>query len=140
MHILVQNVMVRKGSAPQVAPVNIPTRKPDSVRLGERVAAARAERGWSQQRLAEALGVQPSTLSRYETGVRTFPVSSILRVAELLGVRPDSLLVDPPPVGSDDEAMLREITSAWTVLPDHVKRALVDMVRALAGARSPAAR
>jgi len=116
--------------------VSHPARNPGSVRLGERVAAARTQRGWSQQRLAEALRLQASTLSRYETGVRTFPVECILRVAGVLGVRPETLLVDPPTPGGDDEAMLRELASAWPALPAHVKRALVDMAQAVAGARA----
>jgi transcriptional regulator with XRE-family HTH domain len=38
--------------------------------LGDRLVSFRQVRGWSQKQLADALGVDPTTLSRWETGKR----------------------------------------------------------------------
>jgi|AntDryMetagUQ889_1029465.scaffolds.fasta_scaffold44140_1 transcriptional regulator with XRE-family HTH domain len=62
--------------------------------LGERVADLRAERGVSQRRLADVLGLDPSALSRIESGERGLAVGELVSGAEFLGVDPDALLRD----------------------------------------------
>ncbi len=106
-------------------------RHAEAVRVGGRVQSARARRGWSQQQLADAVGVRPSTLSRYETGAREFPLTLVLRVAEALRVRPDDLLAALPNSGSQSAEQLREINARWEHLPNHVRTTIMDMVRLL---------
>ena len=60
--------------------------------IGQRVARARRERGWSQEQLAEAIGIQPVTLSRWETGDRALSLSTLGRIAVVLGVGLGDLL------------------------------------------------
>lgn len=60
--------------------------------LGERVARARTERGWTQERLAEAIGIEPVTLSRWETGDRALSISALAAIADKLGVGLGDLL------------------------------------------------
>lgn len=36
--------------------------------MGEKIRLAREKKGWSQEQLANALGVEPPTISRWETG------------------------------------------------------------------------
>ncbi len=106
-------------------------RHPECVRVGRRVQSARARRGWSQQQLADAVGVRPSTLSRYETGAREFPLSLVMRVAEALRVRPDDLLAALPSHGTESAEQLRGVNARWEHLPSHVRATIVDMARML---------
>lgn len=62
--------------------------------LGQRIADLRSQRGVSQRRLAEVLGLDPSALSRIESGERGLAVSELVALAEFLGVDIDALLRD----------------------------------------------
>lgn len=62
--------------------------------VGEEIAALRAERGVSQRRLAQAIGLDASALSRIESGERGLAVGELVAVAEYLGVDVDRLLLD----------------------------------------------
>lgn len=54
--------------------------------VGERIAAIRGQRGWSQGQLAQRLGVTNVTVSRYESGHRQLTTSTLQRIAEALEV------------------------------------------------------
>jgi len=62
--------------------------------VGQRIADLRAGRGVSQRRLAEVLGLDPSALSRIESGDRGLAVSELVTAAEFLGEPTDALLRD----------------------------------------------
>jgi transcriptional regulator with XRE-family HTH domain len=53
-------------------------------RLGTRIKRARELRRWSQQRLADAIGVNRKTIDNWENG-RTYPRSSIGALEGVLG-------------------------------------------------------
>ena len=74
--------------------------------IGRRIAEARRARGMTQAELAEAVGIETITLSRYETGSRGPSISTIDLAAYALGVEIGDL-VDrgrelPPPQHSPD--------------------------------------
>jgi len=52
--------------------------------IGAQLRAVRLACGVSQEELAERLGIERVTLSRYESGVRTLPLATLVMVAELL--------------------------------------------------------
>lgn len=62
--------------------------------VGRRIAELRTERGVSQRRLATALDLDPSALSRIESGERGLAVAELVAAAEFLGVDTDTLLRD----------------------------------------------
>jgi len=62
--------------------------------IGHRVTELRSERGVSQRRLASALELDPSALSRIESGERGLAVGELVAAAEFLGVGTDALLRD----------------------------------------------
>lgn len=64
--------------------------------LGERVRAARASSGMTQEVLAERAGVHPTFISNVERGYRVPTVVTLLRLAHGLGVRPGELVDDLP--------------------------------------------
>ena len=60
--------------------------------VGQRVSQARKERGWTQEQLAEAIGIEPVTLSRWETGDRALSLSTLAAIASALEVPLGDLL------------------------------------------------
>lgn len=50
------------------------------------------ECGMDQKALAEAVGIESATLSRYMTGKRSMPMPTFFAVAEALGVSPRVLM------------------------------------------------
>jgi len=53
--------------------------------LGERIKAARAEKGWKQKHLAAEVDVEPITVSRWERGATTPDLDLLRLVAEATG-------------------------------------------------------
>lgn len=81
------------------------------IEVGRRIAELRSERGVSQRQLAAAMDVDPSALSRVESGERGLGVGELVAIAECLGVETDTLLrgeAEPAPLfrhdGDDDRA------------------------------------
>lgn len=60
--------------------------------IGARFQQIRREHGWTQEQLAEALDVQPITLSRWERGERAVSLSLLARAAQVLEVPLGDLL------------------------------------------------
>ncbi|PKQ10363.1 MAG: hypothetical protein CVT69_00190, partial [Actinobacteria bacterium HGW-Actinobacteria-9] len=55
--------------------------------IGRRLIDARIERGWSQRRLAEALGIHQQQVARWERELYgCVSLSRLTRVADVLGV------------------------------------------------------
>lgn len=63
--------------------------------LGRRIAELRAERGLTQEKLAEALAVSLKYAQRIESGRVNFTVRSLVRVANVLDARVDELFAEP---------------------------------------------
>ena len=63
-----------------------------AVEFGARVRAQRSARGWTQERLAEAVGLHFTYVGSVERGERNVSLRNILRLAEALGVDPGSLV------------------------------------------------
>ena len=62
--------------------------------LGVRIAELRTQRGVAQRRLADEIGIDPSALSRVESGERGLAVSELVSLAAFLDVSTDALLLD----------------------------------------------
>jgi transcriptional regulator with XRE-family HTH domain len=63
--------------------------------LVARIVELRAARGLKQKELAEALGLDPSSVSRIEKGERAVSVAELVQMADVLGVRVEELLAVP---------------------------------------------
>lgn len=70
---------------------------PAPMALGERIRQLRKEAGWSQAELGEKVGTDSQRISRYETAKITPSLDAIVRIAEILNVSIDHLLVDDVP-------------------------------------------
>ena len=60
--------------------------------LGPRLRAARKDRGWTLDDLAERAGMSASTLSRLESGKRQASLELLIPLTRQLGIRVDDLL------------------------------------------------
>lgn len=109
--------------------------------VGARLRALRAERGHSQSRLAEALGVSFQQVQKYENGSNRLPLAALLQAADFLGVSPMDLL--PPgaaAAGERDLQVLRfadapeaaHLIGAWDDLTRRQQREIVQLVLSLA--------
>ena len=81
--------------------------------IGARIRTAREEQGWTQDQLAEAVGVSRSAVAQWETGRAGQVTTNLTRVASMLGVGVEYLMhgrdkFAPGQVSSGDElAILR---------------------------------
>lgn len=78
--------------------------------LGARLRTVRLACGVSQEELAQRLGIERVTLSRYESGARTLPLATLLAIAELLhqpiaAFVPDGAALSAPPGGASNRRL-----------------------------------
>lgn len=101
--------------------------------VGARVAQTRASHGWTQEQLSEAVGIEPVSLSRLETGNRALSLSTLSRIAEALQVSLGDLLDAErevaEPSHSPQEA---ELVRAFSSLSRSRKNLLLRLARELA--------
>jgi transcriptional regulator with XRE-family HTH domain len=65
------------------------------VQLGQRIAALRRERGFTQVQLAEAMGVAQQTLAHYEAGRLRLLAGALPNLAQRLDVTVEELIGTP---------------------------------------------
>lgn len=97
-------------------------------RLARRVRQARQRRKWTQERLAEALEVQPETVSRYESGRVPLSMAMLYRVADALDVDVESLVGTGPKGLTLAESALLE---RWRLLDAEGQRAITELVKVM---------
>ena len=69
----------------------MPKRDRTLTAFGRNVARRRADRGFSQDKLAELADLDRTYLSGIERGVRNPGIKTVLKLCKALGVRPDEL-------------------------------------------------
>lgn len=106
--------------------------------LGALIRAARLRRGWTQENLAERIGVQKSYVSQWETGARKWPQEHVRNIADVLGLSQVDMavaagLIDAPydrPAPVIADVRLQEIVDLWPNLHPQIKstmRGLLDL-------------
>jgi len=94
------------------------------VEVGARVAALLGSR--PQRELADAVGMQPSVLSRALSGERAFNMSELVDIADYLGVRVEQLLFDEQPAfvgrGATDDAGVQAAVDRCSRLIDGMRQ------------------
>lgn len=100
--------------------------------LGERIAAARKERGMTQQQLAEQLGIAQQTLGHYEVARARIAADLLPKLAEALDVSLDELLVGHPTVRLPGKrgpaSRLEQQIDAITQLPKAKQKMVAEMI------------
>jgi len=96
--------------------------------VGARVRQARERKGWTQEQVAEKLGIGPETVSRYETGAIPLSLTMLVRVAGALGIEPVSLL--PAPRKGQQQAD-EELLGRWRALDADGRKLVLGLLRRL---------
>jgi transcriptional regulator with XRE-family HTH domain len=77
--------------------------------MGRRIRGARKALGWTQEELADATGMDPAQISKFERGIKSMHLRTFLKLANALGVDPGELVCGLRlPRGND----AREVTMA----------------------------
>jgi transcriptional regulator with XRE-family HTH domain len=102
--------------------------------LGLRIRAGREQLGWTQERLAAAIGVGAEMLRRYERGAKFPSHLTLLRLAEVLGSSVDHLLGHRPDQATGLPSA-EELVRAWRRLDVKQRGAIALIVFDLASRR-----
>ena len=96
-----------------------------------RIAEARRLRGWSQERLANAIGTTQQTLQRWESGVTDPQVSKVQQISAALGVTVSYLLgMDEAAAGSDAMSVEeRELLALYRAATPELRSAAIAVLR-----------
>lgn len=111
------------------------TRHPDLLRkVGQRLGELRRQRGFTQEALAEEVGIQPHGLSRIEQGYRAPSLSTLATLAAALGVTLGELLsveddIPTPDLTADEAQVLRLFGS---VMDPRQRKAIIGLLKAMA--------
>jgi transcriptional regulator with XRE-family HTH domain len=99
--------------------------------LGARLRTARRASGMTQKQLADQLGVESITVSRWERGVTTPSLPRLRRIAELTDTTVSDLVRAPDAATGHaaELAALREELAETRELVDRVARALERLTR-----------
>lgn len=97
--------------------------------FGQRVRAARQSRGWNQAQLAEAIGLDPSNISRLESGRSRLSLAQAVQVASVLGIGLDTL-IEPTTPEAQLAVALEDLDAAVRVARDGIATALQKAVHA----------
>ena len=60
--------------------------------LAEKIMSLRKQKGWSQEQLAEQLGVSRQAVSKWESGISIPDLDKVVNMSTLFGVCTDYLL------------------------------------------------
>ena len=99
------------------------------IRLGQNIATSRHAMGWTQQELAEKVGIESVTVSRIETGGSIPSLARLAAVADALKVSIGDLLGGVSPHASDQA---QEIAECLNRLQEEDRYLLLDTIKRLA--------
>lgn len=95
--------------------------------FSERVVQLRKDKGWTQQVLADQVGVRVLQIRRYENGSSQPTLEVIKKLSVALGVTSDTLIFDVDERGPGDELRLRfERINQFDPEDKEVVKALLD--------------
>ena len=90
-----------------------PGRPPGAGSLGQRIAALRVDRGWTQQQLADRLGISRVAVSHLETDLNTPGERTVALLAGVFRMEPHDLVAGTSyPVAKADRLPL--VVARWT--------------------------
>ena len=102
------------------------TKKTLGVLLGRNIAERRKLRGITQNDLAEILGVEPITISRFERGSHLPTLPRLEQIANALGVSVGDFLVESSSHGRDQALVIDRYLST---LSENDRRFVAEMVK-----------
>ena len=97
--------------------------------LGARIKAARKERGLTQERLAEQVGLSTRHIAKVEKGGVNLSFEVLSTLVKALGVSVDAVF---NPTSDEVEAEIQEITGLYRSCPEQGQRLILAAIRAMA--------
>ena len=95
-------------------------------KLGANIAARRKARKWSQEDVAERLGVAAETISRFERGATLPSLITLQRLGSMLKAPIAELLSESSPAPDDQAAAI----ATWiSDLPDDDREYVLDLIK-----------
>ncbi|MCF6212274.1 MAG: helix-turn-helix domain-containing protein [Gammaproteobacteria bacterium] len=95
--------------------------------FSERVVTLRKQKSWTQQQLAERVGVRVLQIRRYESGASQPTLDAIRRLALALGVTTDELIFDKDERGPDEDLRLQfEALTRFTPEEKKIAKAVLE--------------
>jgi transcriptional regulator with XRE-family HTH domain len=100
--------------------------------FGQKIKILRIERGWSQEELAQKIGVTNQRVSKYETDINR-PVLEVLKnLSRVFGVSVDSLLFDKIDDTSFKDRELFEYFQTADKFSNRQKQLVKDLIKVVA--------
>lgn len=90
--------------------------------IGEKIKSLRKESKMTQPELAKKIGISVPTLQRYENGVTELKPSMVNKIADILGVPVEDLVVEPykmtrnPAVKNFEDMTTEEMEELWDIV------------------------
>lgn len=88
------------------------------MKLNEKISYYRRKRGYSQQTLADMMGVSRQSVSKWETGESLPEVTKLPQLAALFGVTTDFLLSEESPTEDDNPPKSEKSAEVETAAPE----------------------
>jgi transcriptional regulator with XRE-family HTH domain len=103
------------------------------IKVGANLRAIRTMQGFTQQKLADGMGVSFQQVQKYESGKNGMRSSRLMQVANILGVSPMDILTGGEAVEIAEGVNMRSMKLAKSInkLPDNVQLKLVALIKEL---------
>jgi len=95
-------------------------------RLGRNLASTRKTRGWTQAALAERMGMEPESISRFERGATLPSLATLEQIAALLDTSIADLLAEFPDTAYPEA---QRISAIMADLEPDARAGVVSMVK-----------
>lgn len=107
--------------------------------IGEKIRAARVSRDMTQDELGHLLGVQKSTIAKYESGrIVNIKRSTLKKISDILNIRPSELIFEESPAKAAElharivtDFELMEALKDYYKLSDTNKKIVRDLIKNL---------
>lgn len=86
------------------------------MKLSVKIIALRKRMGWSQEELAEQLGVSRQSVSKWESGASVPELERIIQLSDLFGLSADELIRDDAPLNPQHPSPEPEIDREYPIL------------------------
>lgn len=103
-------------------------------RLGNNIAERRKKLGWTQAMLAEHLGMEPESISRFERGATLPSLSTLEQLASILAVTIADLLAECPETTYSEAQRISALLSS---LSPEARAGVLDIVERVCGLLNP---
>ena len=100
----------------------------DYIDLGKRVRARRMELNWTQERLAQEIGVSTSFIGHIERGSRKASIDTLVLLANAMQISTDHLLTGSLEVSPDLIKPLKKLSTQQKKVMKQVMSTLQDQV------------